>query len=101
MSALQLDQQLLDGQDRRLLSRYYFPKISTIPSQHPAIDAARSNNMKSLTQILESTQQLNLLKDEYGRTMLHYLALNNNSYVFNRLINKYPSAEWVNAVDKY
>ena len=46
--------------------------------------------MAILNAAVETINDIHQLKDQDKRTVLHYLALNGNSYVFMRLIQKYP-----------
>ena len=59
--------------------------------------------MAILNAAVESITDIYELKDQDNRTILHYLALNGNSYVFMRLIQKYPkeSKKWLEMNDKF
>lgn len=59
--------------------------------------------MSVLNQSVDSEKNLHLLKDEDNRTILHYLSLNNNSFIFNRIILKYKeeAKEWLQVTDVY
>lgn len=46
--------------------------------------------MAVLNSSIETVKNIYDLIDEDNRTVLHYLALNKNFYVFNRLISTYP-----------
>lgn len=46
--------------------------------------------MAVLNSSIEIVKNIFELIDEEKRTVLHYLALNKNFYVFNRLISTYP-----------
>lgn len=53
--------------------------------------------MTALNSAVDSNIDISKIRDEDNRTILHYLALYNNSYVFNRLLIKYKeySTEWL------
>lgn len=61
------------------------------------IEAAKYNWMGELNKAIDERDDLNKLVDAENRSLLHYMALHNNSYIFNRLLMKYKvyAAEWL------
>ncbi|KAM3133075.1 hypothetical protein pb186bvf_014792 [Paramecium bursaria] len=79
--------------------RYYIPKLSHKVS-NPILEIARKNDIKLLLEHLDNPQ-IQLLKDEDSRTLLHYTALNGNNYIFDILISKYGNGDWINQEDTF
>ncbi|CAD8101438.1 unnamed protein product [Paramecium sonneborni] len=84
-------------------SFYNFMKISNVDSGFEIIEAAKYNKMAFLNKQIETVPNINQIQDQEKRTILHYLGLNSNQYIFNRLLMKYKSQknEWLQKEDIY
>ncbi|CAD8083814.1 unnamed protein product [Paramecium primaurelia] len=82
---------------------YNFMDITKVHSGSDLIEAAKKNKMPILNASVDTVPNIYDLEDSEKRTVLHYLALNSNSFIFNRLLIKFQSQakEWLQKQDKY
>lgn len=65
--------------------------ITKVHSGSDLIEAAKKNKMPILNASVDTVPNIYDLEDSEKRTVLHYLALNSNSFIFNRLLIKFQS----------
>ncbi|CAD8093988.1 unnamed protein product [Paramecium sonneborni] len=84
---------------------YNFMIISNNKSKWGIIEEAKKNDMAILNEQIETTKEIEKIIDEDDhRTVLHYLALNQNTFIFIKLLRKYDESqnkEWLQKKDKY
>ncbi|CAD8186865.1 unnamed protein product [Paramecium octaurelia] len=84
-------------------SIYNFMDITQVQSGNDLIEAAKKNKMPILNASVDTVPNIYDIEDADKRTVLHYLALNSNTFIYNRLLIKFqPQAQqWLLKEDKY